>query len=79
MVSQSGDIHCLSLRRVAVTKSWSQPEVKGTPPSCRHGHVMVALGTDIYVHGGMAGTSIYDDLYKFDTGISKFMIFMSVL
>lgn len=29
---------------------------------------MVAVGTDIYVHGGMEGTTIHSDMYKFDTG-----------
>lgn len=48
--------------------SWSQPDVSGSPPCARHGHVSVAVGTDIYIHGGMAGTNMYDDLYKFNTG-----------
>lgn len=51
----------------AEENSWSQPEVTGSPPCSRHGHVSVAVGTDIYIHGGMAGTDIFDDLYKFDT------------
>lgn len=29
---------------------------------------MVAIGTTIYLHGGMAGTSVFDDLYQFNTG-----------
>ena len=49
--------------------SWSQPEVSGSPPSSRHGHVSVTVGTDIYIHGGMAGTDMFDDLYKFNTGM----------
>ncbi|KAM7431999.1 hypothetical protein ABFA07_017498 [Porites harrisoni] len=51
----------------AEDNSWSQPEVKGSPPCSRHGHVSVAIGTDIYVHGGMAGTDMFDDLYRFNT------------
>lgn len=51
----------------AEDKSWSQPEVSGSPPCSRHGHVSITVGTDIYIHGGMAGTDMFDDLYKFDT------------
>lgn len=49
--------------------SWSQPKVNGSPPCSRHGHVSVAVGADIYVHGGMAGTNMFDDLYRFNTGM----------
>jgi len=51
-----------------VSKSWSQIESKGDKPCSRHGHLMVAIGTDIYIHGGMAGTKVFDDLYKFSIG-----------
>ena len=42
--------------------------MSGSPPCSRHGHVSVAVGTDILIHGGMAGTDMFDDLYKFNTG-----------
>lgn len=51
----------------AEDNSWSQPDVSGNPPCSRHGHISVAVGIYIYIHGGMAGTNIFDDLYKFDT------------
>ncbi|XP_020602771.1 rab9 effector protein with kelch motifs-like isoform X2 [Orbicella faveolata] len=51
----------------AEDSSWSQPDVSGSLPCARHGHVSVAVGTDIYIHGGMAGTNIFDDVYKFNT------------
>lgn len=47
----------------AATKSWSQPSLQGDVPSPRHGHVMVVVGTTLYIHGGMAGMTFYDDLY----------------
>ena len=47
--------------------SWNQPNTSGSPPCARHGHVSVADGTDIYIHGGMAGTNMFDDVYKFNT------------
>lgn len=46
---------------------WNQPEVTGHPPCSRHGHVSVAIGTDIYIHGGMSGTDMFNDLYRFNT------------
>lgn len=51
------------------TLTWSQPETLGTPPSPRHGHVMVAAGTKLFIHGGLAGDRFYDDLHCID--ISK--------
>lgn len=51
------------------TLTWSQPETLGKPPSPRHGHVMVAVGTKLFIHGGLAGDKFYDDLYCID--ISK--------
>ena len=48
--------------------------MKGSPPCSRHGHVSVAVGTDIYVHGGMAGTDMFDDLYRFNTGMPTTLV-----
>ena len=62
-------MHCCCCYVHSEDNSWSQPEVSGSPPCSRHGHVSVTVGTDIYIHGGMAGTDMFDDLYKFDTGM----------
>ncbi|XP_022094352.1 rab9 effector protein with kelch motifs-like [Acanthaster planci] len=51
----------------AESVTWTCPEVKGKKPSCRHGHVMVAVGTKIYLHGGMAREIFLNDLHEFDT------------
>lgn len=51
------------------TLTWSQPETLGKPPSPRHGHVMVAAGTKLFIHGGLAADTFYDDLHCID--ISK--------
>lgn len=51
------------------TLTWSQPKTQGKPPSPRHGHVMVAAGTKLFIHGGLAGDNFYDDLHCID--ISK--------
>ncbi|XP_005382530.1 PREDICTED: rab9 effector protein with kelch motifs isoform X2 [Chinchilla lanigera] len=50
----------------ANTQTWSQPETLGNPPSPRHGHVMVATGTKLFIHGGLAGDTFFDDLHCID-------------
>lgn len=52
----------------ANTLTWSQPETHGSPPSPRHGHVMVAAGTKLFIHGGLAGDKFFDDLHCIDIG-----------
>nr|XP_036864060.1 rab9 effector protein with kelch motifs isoform X2 [Manis javanica]XP_036864061.1 rab9 effector protein with kelch motifs isoform X2 [Manis javanica]XP_036864062.1 rab9 effector protein with kelch motifs isoform X2 [Manis javanica] len=55
----------------ANTLTWSQPETLGKPPSPRHGHVMVAAGTKLFIHGGLAGDKFYDDLHCIDISDMK--------
>uniref|UniRef100_A0A5F5PIT4 Rab9 effector protein with kelch motifs n=1 Tax=Equus caballus TaxID=9796 RepID=A0A5F5PIT4_HORSE len=55
----------------ANTLTWSQPETLGIPPSPRHGHVMVAAGTKLFIHGGLAGDKFYDDLHCIDISDMK--------
>ncbi|XP_004716506.1 rab9 effector protein with kelch motifs isoform X2 [Echinops telfairi] len=55
----------------ANTLTWTQPETHGKPPSPRHGHVMVAAGTKLFIHGGLAGDKFYDDLYCIDISDMK--------
>ncbi|XP_071881396.1 rab9 effector protein with kelch motifs isoform X2 [Anas platyrhynchos] len=52
------------------TCTWSQPDTRGDPPSPRHGHVMVAVGTKLLIHGGLAGDVFYDDLFCIDTDLT---------
>uniref|UniRef100_H2YM55 Rab9 effector protein with kelch motifs n=1 Tax=Ciona savignyi TaxID=51511 RepID=H2YM55_CIOSA len=47
------------------TETWSQPKVTGKLPSARHGHVMCVVGSQLYIHGGMAGTTFHKDLHAF--------------
>ncbi|PKU36657.1 rab9 effector protein with kelch hypothetical protein [Limosa lapponica baueri] len=47
--------------------TWSQPDTHGDPPSPRQGHVVVAVGTKLFVHGGLAGDVFYNDLFCLDT------------
>lgn len=49
------------------SSTWSQPETQGRHPPARHGHIIVAVGFKIYIHGGMAGGKFHNDMYSFDT------------
>lgn len=51
-----------------VSSTWSQPETQGRHPPARHGHVIIAVGSKIYIHGGMAGDKFHNDMYSLDTG-----------
>uniref|UniRef100_A0A8D2DRF5 Rab9 effector protein with kelch motifs n=1 Tax=Sciurus vulgaris TaxID=55149 RepID=A0A8D2DRF5_SCIVU len=55
----------------ANTLTWSQPKTFGSPPSPRHGHVMVAAGTKLFIHGGLAGDKFFDDLHCINTSDMK--------
>ncbi|KAM9820663.1 rab9 effector protein with kelch motifs [Neosynchiropus ocellatus] len=50
-----------------VSSTWSQPQTQGRPPPARHGHIIVAVGSKIYIHGGVAGDRFYNDMYTLDT------------
>ncbi|XP_043914632.1 rab9 effector protein with kelch motifs [Protopterus annectens] len=51
----------------SVALTWSQPVTHGKPPAARHGHVVVAVGTSLYIHGGLAGNRFYADMFCIDT------------
>ncbi|XP_048198725.1 rab9 effector protein with kelch motifs isoform X3 [Perognathus longimembris pacificus] len=67
---QSGNRNCLQVLNPG-TLTWSQPETFGNPPSPRHGHVMVATGTQLFIHGGLAGDKFFDDLHCIDISDMK--------
>ncbi|XP_034565177.1 rab9 effector protein with kelch motifs isoform X2 [Notolabrus celidotus] len=56
-----------------VSSTWSQPETQGRPPSARHGHIIVAAGSKIYIHGGMAGDKFHSDMYSLNTRSMKWV------
>ncbi|KAM5145847.1 rab9 effector protein with kelch motifs isoform 1-T2 [Mantella aurantiaca] len=55
----------------AANLTWTLPDTSGIPPKPRHGHIMVAEGTKLFVHGGMAGRTFYSDLFCIDTDTMK--------
>lgn len=54
-----------------VSVTWLQPESRGTPPAARHGHVITAVGSNIYIHGGMAGEKFHSDMFLLNTEMMK--------
>ncbi|KAI2665094.1 rab9 effector [Labeo rohita] len=54
-----------------VSATWLQPECKGTPPAPRQGHVITAVGSGIYIHGGMAGDKFHNDMFLLNTETMK--------
>ncbi|XP_040012736.1 rab9 effector protein with kelch motifs isoform X2 [Xiphias gladius] len=53
------------------SSTWSQPNTQGKQPPARHGHIIVSVGSKIYIHGGMAGDKFHSDMYSLDTGSMK--------
>lgn len=54
-----------------MSSTWSQPETQGRHLSARHGHIIIAVGSKIYIHGGMAGDKFHNDMYTLDTRSMK--------
>uniref|UniRef100_A0A7N0UYB7 Attractin/MKLN-like beta-propeller domain-containing protein n=1 Tax=Kalanchoe fedtschenkoi TaxID=63787 RepID=A0A7N0UYB7_KALFE len=49
------------------TQVWSEPEMKGVPPTPRDSHTCNAVGDYLYVFGGTDGKGPLNDLYILDT------------
>lgn len=52
-------VHCFD----ATSLSWTTLNIRGDSPKPRHGHVTVAVGNKVFIHGGMAGANFYNDLH----------------
>ena len=50
----------------AAQEAWTGLAPRGDSPKPRHGHAMAAVGSKVFLHGGMAGTTFYDDLHVLD-------------
>ncbi|CAI5667018.1 unnamed protein product [Oreochromis niloticus] len=68
---QTGNRNCIQNVQVAVSSTWSQPETQGRHPPARHGHIIVAVDSKIYIHGGMAGDKFHNDMYSLDSRSMK--------
>ncbi|XP_072421782.1 rab9 effector protein with kelch motifs isoform X1 [Chiloscyllium punctatum] len=49
------------------TLGWSQQSTEGNPPAPRHGHVMIAVGSKLFIHGGLSGDTFFNDMHVIDT------------
>lgn len=58
------------------TATWSQPETQGKHPPPRHGHIIIALGPKLYIHGGMSGNKFHNDMYSLDTSRFQILLFL---
>ena len=50
------------------TGEWTTPSTSGTPPTPRQGHIVAVVGNKMFVHGGMSGQQIFNDLYALNLG-----------
>ena len=50
--------------------------MNGPGPQPRHGHVMVAVENSVFIHGGMAGTNIFGDLWQLKISMCSCLIIL---
>ncbi|KAM4665203.1 rab9 effector protein with kelch motifs isoform 2-T2 [Discoglossus pictus] len=55
----------------SATMTWTQPQTTGDAPKPRHGHALAAIGSKLYVHGGMEGEAFFSDMFCIDTDVMK--------
>jgi len=55
-----------------VKQTWSQPTLKGSPPTPRDSHTCTAIGDNLFVFGGTDGMNPLKDLHILDTCESSF-------
>ncbi|XP_061351969.1 uncharacterized protein LOC133296940 [Gastrolobium bilobum] len=60
---QTNQIHVFD----TVKQSWSQPVIKGLPPTPRDSHSCTLVGENLFVFGGTDGTKVLNDLHVLDT------------
>ncbi|KAK0586865.1 hypothetical protein LWI29_013612 [Acer saccharum] len=60
---QTNQVHVFD----TVNQTWSQPTIKGMPPTPRDSHSCTAVGDNLYVFGGTDGMNPLKDLHILDT------------
>ncbi|XP_050375995.1 uncharacterized protein LOC126793498 isoform X2 [Argentina anserina] len=60
---QTNQVHVFD----TVTHTWSQPVIKGTPPTPRDSHTCTTIGENLFVFGGTDGTNPLKDLHILET------------
>ncbi|CAB1318533.1 unnamed protein product, partial [Coregonus sp. 'balchen'] len=61
----------LSLRAVHRACGCLLGHSRGRHPPARHGHVVAAVCSKLYIHGGMAGEKFHSNMYSLDTSSMK--------
>ncbi|XP_052723198.1 tip elongation aberrant protein 1 isoform X8 [Vigna angularis] len=62
---QTNQVHVFD----TVKQTWSQPIVKGSPPTPRDSHTCTAIGDNLFVFGGTDGMNPLKDLHILDTSL----------
>uniref|UniRef100_A0A2P2LA44 Uncharacterized protein MANES_06G082800 n=1 Tax=Rhizophora mucronata TaxID=61149 RepID=A0A2P2LA44_RHIMU len=60
---QTNQVHVFDTAK----RTWSQPVIKGTPPTPRDSHSCTAVGDNLFVFGGTDGRNPLKDLHILDT------------
>ncbi|GMY21162.1 kelch domain-containing protein 3 isoform X2, partial [Fagus crenata] len=59
-------MNCVS-KFFSIDETWSQPIIKGTPPTSRACHTCTTVGDDLFVFGGTGGKNPLKDLHVLNT------------
>ncbi|KAK2411441.1 Galactose oxidase/kelch repeat superfamily protein [Trifolium repens] len=62
---QTNQVHVFD----TVSQTWSQPAIKGTPPTPRDSHTCTVVGHKLFVFGGTDGMNPLKDLHILDTSL----------
>ncbi|XP_027192931.1 uncharacterized protein [Cicer arietinum] len=62
---QTNQVHVFD----TVNQTWSQPEIKGSPPTPRDSHTCSVIDEKLYVFGGTDGMNPLKDLHILDTSL----------
>lgn len=66
----------LMYMHIIATGEWTTPSTSGTPPTSRQGHAVAVVGDRMFVHGGMSGQQIFNDIHVLD--LSKCSLSLSL-
>ncbi|KAG5153579.1 hypothetical protein AAZX31_05G019100 [Glycine max] len=66
---QTNQVHVFD----TVKQAWSQPALKGSPPTPRDSHTCTAVGDNLFVFGGTDGMNPLKDLHILDTSLQTWV------
>ena len=68
MIEHPNILYIVRLYNLPAPLEWFCPTTSGAAPSPRQGHILAVVGNKLFVHGGMAGQEIFNDLHTLDLG-----------